>query len=88
MSKTLNELRQHGRNSCITMECVAASLSCKVASHTHILTSELLLYYPILQSVLACVEVFLVTRMHTQRSVFPNAMCQGGIMLRIQSDGP
>lgn len=35
---------------------------------THTLNGEALLYYPILQSVLACVEVFLVTRIHTQRS--------------------
>lgn len=67
MSKRLNELRQHGRSSCITMECVQASLSSRVALHTHTHTcrDEVQLYYPVLQSMFACVEVFLVTHTHT-----------------------
>lgn len=67
MSKRVNELRQHDRNSCITMGCVQASLSCNAASPTHINThthihrwDTTILSYPLEH--LACVEVFLVTR--------------------------
>ncbi len=72
MSKRLNELRQPGRNSCITMECAQAAFLCKVSSHTHKHTDsgEILLYNPVLQRTLAWVEVFLATRMHTHGLCF------------------
>lgn len=70
-------------------ECRLLSLSLCL-SHTHTLTQngEVLLYCPILQSVLACVgSIFSNPHAHTAVCV-SNAMCQDGIMLRIQSDGP
>lgn len=63
MSKRLYELRHHDCKSWITMECCRISFHAK-SPHTH--TGEVLLYHPVLQSVLACVEVFLVTHTHTQ----------------------
>lgn len=64
MSKRLNELMQHGHNSCITMECVCKLFfSCVVPPPPppHTQSAEVLLYNPVPQSLLACVEVFLVT---------------------------
>lgn len=86
MSRRLNELRQHSRNSCITMECVQAPLSCKVTSHTHRVVSTNILFSPPERACM-CASIFSNRRAHTVVCV-SNAMCQGSIMLRIQSDGP
>lgn len=60
-------------------------------TYTHTQTHRAVRYYPplwVLWSVLACVQsIFSNAHAHATVCV-PNEMCQDGIMLRIQSDGP
>lgn len=66
MSKRLNELRQHSRNSCITIKCVQASLSCKVTSQTHTDTvvSTTILFSPPKRACM-CASIFRNRHAHT-----------------------
>lgn len=93
MSERLNELRLRGRNSCITMECEP----CAKSPHTHTPTRarvhpHSVKYYYTIQSppperARMCASIFSNGRALGVVCV-SDAMCQGSIMLRIQSDGP
>lgn len=65
-SKRLNELRQHSRNSCITIKCVQAPLSCKVTSHTHThrVISTTILFSPPKHACM-CASIFRNRHAHT-----------------------